>query len=122
MFIKSLLISSPTKVIRDIPFHRGLNLIVDETPIGETLTGNNVGKTTVLRLIDFCLGRDGSVIYKDPENKKEVYQLVKDYLTEKKIIITLTLVDNLDNPQRLVEVSRNFLQRNEAICKVESSL
>lgn len=118
MFLKSLLISTPTKVIRDIRFHRGLNLIVDETPIGETLTGNNVGKTTVLRLIDFCLGKDGSVIYKDPENKKEVYQLVKDYLIEKKIIITLTLVDNLDNPQRLVEVSRNFLKHSEAICKV----
>lgn len=119
MFLKSLLISTPTKVIRDIQFHRGLNLIVDETPMGETLTGNNVGKTTVLRLIDFCLGKDGSVIYKDPENKTEVYQLVKDYLIEKKIIITLTLVDNLDNPQRMVEISRNFLKRSEAICKVD---
>ena len=118
MFLKSLIISSPTEVIRDIQFHRGLNLIVDETPIGETLTGNNVGKTTVLRLIDFCLGRDGSVVYKDPENKKEVYQLVKDYLTEKKIIITLTLIDSLDNPQRIIEISRNFLNRSEAICKV----
>lgn len=118
MFLKSLLISTPTKVIRDIQFHRGLNLIVDETPIGKTLTGNNVGKTTVLRLIDFCLGKDGSVIYRDPENKKEVYQLVKDYLIEKKIIITLTLVDDLDNPHRMVEVSRNFLKRSEAICEV----
>ena len=118
MFIKSLLISSPTQVIREIQFHRGLNLIVDETPTGETLTGNNVGKTTVLRLIDFCLGRDGSIVYKDPENKKEVYQLVKDYLIEKKIIITLTLVDNLDYPQRIIEISRNFLKRNEALCKV----
>ena len=118
MFIKSLIISSPTQVIREIQFHRGLNLIVDETPTGETLTGNNVGKTTVLRLIDFCLGRDGSIVYKDPENKKEVYQLVKDYLIEKKIIITLTLVDNLDYPQRIIEISRNFLKRNEALCKV----
>ena len=118
MFLKSLLISSPTQVIREIQFHRGLNLIVDETPTGETLTGNNVGKTTVLRLIDFCLGRDGSIVYKDPENKKEVYQLVKDYLIEKKIIITLTLVDNLEYPQRIIEISRNFLKRNEAICKL----
>ncbi len=118
MFLESLLISTPTKVIRDIRFHRGLNLIVDETPIGETLTGNNVGKTTVLRLIDFCLGKDGSIIYKDPENKTEVYQLVKDYLIEKKIIITLTLVDNLDNPNHMVEISRNFLKRSETICKV----
>jgi uncharacterized protein YydD (DUF2326 family) len=51
MFLKSLLISTPTKVIREIPFHKGLNLIVDETPSCETLTGNNVGKTTVLRLL-----------------------------------------------------------------------
>lgn len=118
MFLKSLLISTPTKVIREIPFHKGLNLIVDETPSGETLTGNNVGKTTVLRLIDFCLGRDGSVVFKDPESKREVYQLVKDYLIDNKIIITLTLVDDLDNPQRQIEVSRNFLPRKEAICKI----
>lgn len=118
MFLKSLLISTPTKVIREISFHKGLNLIVDETPSGETLTGNNVGKTTVLRLVDFCLGRDGSVVFKDPESKREVYQLVKDYLIDNKIIITLTLVDDLDNPQRQIEVSRNFLPRKESICKI----
>jgi uncharacterized protein YydD (DUF2326 family) len=118
MFLKSLLISTPTKVIREIPFHKGLNLIVDETPSGETLTGNNVGKTTVLRLVDFCLGRDGSVVFKDPESKREVYQLVKDYLIDNKIIITLTLVDDLDNPQRQIEVNRNFLPRKESICKI----
>ena len=118
MFLKSLLISTPTKVIREIPFHKGLNLIVDETPSGETLTGNNVGKTTVLRLVDFCLGRDGSVVFKDPESKREVYQLVKDYLIDNKVIITLTLVDDLDNPQRQIEVNRNFLPRKESICKI----
>lgn len=118
MFLKSLLISTPIKEIREISFHKGLNLIVDETPSGETLTGNNVGKTTVLRLIDFCLGRDGSVVFKDPESKREAYQLVKDYLIDNKIIITLTLVDDLDNPQRQIEVSRNFLPRKESICKI----
>lgn len=118
MFLKSLLISTPTKEIREIIFHKGLNLIVDETPSGETLTGNNVGKTTVLRLIDFCLGRDGSVVFKDPENKREVYQLVKDYLIDNKIIITLTLVDDLDKPQRQIEINRNFLTHKESICQI----
>jgi len=57
MFLKSLQISNTRGVIRNIPFHSGLNLIVDETPIdGGEATGNNVGKTTVLVLIDFCLG------------------------------------------------------------------
>lgn len=118
MFLKSLLIASPTKEIRKISFHKGLNLIVDETPSGETLTGNNVGKTTVLRLIDFCLGREGSVVFKDPESKREVYQLVKDYLIDNKIIVTLTLVDDLDNPRRKVEICRNFLSRRESICQI----
>lgn len=118
MFLKSLLIASPTMEIRKISFHKGLNLIVDETPSGETLTGNNVGKTTVLRLIDFCLGREGSVVFKDPESKREVYQLVKDYLIDNKIIVTLTLVDDLDNPRRKVEICRNFLSRRESICQI----
>lgn len=118
MFLKSLLISTPTQEIREISFHKGLNLIVDETPSGETLTGNNVGKTTVLRLIDFCLGRDGSVVFKDPESKRGVYQLVKDYLIDNKIIVTLTLVDDLENPQRQIEISRNFLAYKEAIRQI----
>ena len=119
MFLKSLLISTPTKVIREINFHKGLNLIVDETPSGDTLTGNNVGKTTVLRLIDFCLGKDGSVVYKDPENSREIDPMVKSFLVDKKVIITLTIVDNLESPHREVEISRNFLSsRRENVCQV----
>ena len=54
MFLKKLTISSDGKVVREIPFRKGINLIVDNT--GKEITGNNVGKTTVLKLIDFCLG------------------------------------------------------------------
>jgi uncharacterized protein YydD (DUF2326 family) len=61
MFLRSLVISTPAKVIREIPFHKGINLIVDESE--EQITGNNVGKTTLLRLIDFCLGGDAKAIY-----------------------------------------------------------
>lgn len=118
MFLKSLLISTPTKVIREINFHKGLNLIVDDTPNSETSTGNNVGKTTILKLIDFCLGRDGSVIYKDPENKREEYKIIKDFLINEKVIITLTLVDDIETPHTEVEISRNFLKRKEIICTI----
>lgn len=119
MFLKSLLISTPTKIIREIKFHKGLNLIVDDTPNSETSTGNNVGKTTILKLIDFCLGRDGSVIYKDPENKREEYKKVKDFLIDEKVIITLSLVDDIENPHTEVEISRNFLKKkNETVCTI----
>jgi uncharacterized protein YydD (DUF2326 family) len=109
MFLKYLLISTPTKVIREIPFHKGLNLIVDESE--EQITGNNVGKTTVLRLIDFCLGGDAKDIYIDPENKKTEYTLVKDYLIKNKIIITLTLGNDAEGDNEDVVIKRNFLSK-----------
>ncbi len=58
MFVKRLEIKTGLgNPIRDIKFSEGLNLIVDNTStINQRETGNNVGKTTVLKLIDYCLG------------------------------------------------------------------
>ncbi len=123
MFLKSLTISKGASVIRDIEFKKGINLIVDNSE-GQ-ITGNSVGKTTVLKLIDFCFGADKKNIWEDPENKKEVYALVKDYLIDKEILITLCLTENIDDPnaQELV-IERNFLSsKSKVIRKVnETSL
>ena len=108
MYLNRLIISSPRTVIRDIEFHKGLNLIVDETPENTTGTGNNVGKTTVLRLIDYCLGGDVDGIYRNPEDKHESYALVKDFLTGNNVIVTLILVDDLDTPSKKVVIERDF--------------
>ncbi|MHA8059545.1 DUF2326 domain-containing protein [Aquirufa nivalisilvae] len=108
MFIKSLLITSGAKVIREIEFHNGLNLIVDESEY--QITGNSVGKTTVLKLVDFCLGADKKNIYVDPETKRDEYKLVKDFLIENKVLITLTLSSDLDNDEaNEIVIERNFL-------------
>lgn len=117
MFIKSLTIASPTKIIREIEFKAGLNLIIDNTPRTEDkLTGNNVGKTTVLKLVDFCLGGKPSIIFTDTENKKEVYNLVKDYLIDHEIEITLKLVEDLSNlKSKEIVIKRNFLSRKKTI-------
>jgi len=117
MFIKSLKISTPNDVLREIRFHSGLNLIIDETPTSnEQLTGNNVGKTTVLKLVDFCLGGKADIIYSDTENKKSVYKEVKDYLINEEVLITLVLVESLDDDNsNKVVIERNFLSRNKAI-------
>lgn len=119
MFLKSLIISTPTnRVIREITFRNGINLIVDESE--EQVTGNNVGKTTVLRLIDFCLGGDAKDIYVDTENKKTEYLLVKDYLIKNKIIISLTLGTEVDGDKEDVVIKRNFLSspRKEIIREI----
>jgi len=108
MFIKSLTITSGTKVIREIEFRKGLNLIVDESE--NQITGNSVGKTTVLKLVDFCLGSDKKNIYVDPETKRSEYKLVKDFLIENKVLITLCLTSDLDNDKaNEIIIERNFL-------------
>ncbi|MGE8004235.1 DUF2326 domain-containing protein [Lysinibacillus sp. NPDC093216] len=124
MFIKKLKIEDRYKTIRDINFHKGLNLILDETPINfssetkTTATGNNVGKTTVLKLIDFCLGNDARDIYIDSENNKEI-EYVKNFLQMNEVLITLILKEDLEDEdsQELV-IQRNFLQRNKKIMKI----
>lgn len=120
MYIKNLIISSETKgPIRNIEFHKGLNLIVDKTIVeNETQTGNNVGKTTVLRLIDFCLGNSANTLYQDPENKSEQNLKVKEFLIKEQVVVTLILVDNLDNPTRKIVIERNFLQRKNKIFRI----
>lgn len=120
MFLKSLTISKGKEVIRKIEFHDGLNLIVDETPSSnEKQTGNNVGKTTVLMLIDFCLGGNPKGIYTDPENKKEEHKVVKQFLIENKVLITLVLKDDLlvENAREIV-IDRNFLGRKDQIRRI----
>ena len=94
MFIKSLIIESNEGLIRNLSFHPGLNLIVDETPTHRVETGNNVGKTTVLRIIDICLGKTPRSIYVSPEDNKTVNEQVKTFLTEKQVMVTLTLVSD----------------------------
>lgn len=113
MFIKSLIITSGAKVIREIEFHQGLNLIVDESE--NQITGNSVGKTTVLKLVDFCLGANPKHIYVDHETKKQEYKLVKDFVIEKKVLITLVLTTDLDKGTEDIIIQRNFLPRKELI-------
>lgn len=117
MFLKLLTISTEKEIIREIPFHKGLNLIVDESD--NQVTGNSVGKTTVLKLIDFCLGGNPKNIYVDPESKRQEYKLIKDFLIEQKVLVTLVLTRDLDdeNAEEIV-IERNFLSRTKIIRRI----
>jgi uncharacterized protein YydD (DUF2326 family) len=116
MFIKSLIITSGAKVIREIEFHKGLNLIVDESE--HQITGNSVGKTTVLKLVDFCLGANPKHIYVDHETKKQEYKLIKEFLIDNKVLITLILSSDLEKGTEDIVIERNFLARREIIRKI----
>lgn len=116
MFLKQLMITNLDGLIRRIEFHTGLNLIIDETPEGTEDTGNNVGKTTLLRLIDFCMGADAKPIYTTDgvENTD-----VKEFLKDTEVEVELKLVDSLDNPvSREVTIRRNFLMGKKNLCTI----
>jgi uncharacterized protein YydD (DUF2326 family) len=116
MFLKNLKIENKLGVIREIDFHKGLNLIVDETLISnKKTTGNNVGKTTVLRLVDFCLGSSGKNIYQDSEFKEQENSKIKDFLINTEVVITLNIVDDLDFTSESVLIKRNFLKYSKKI-------
>ena len=121
MFIEKLKISTKDETIREMNFHKGMNLIIDNTPLTADLksTGNNVGKTTVLKLIYFCLGGEGKDIYTDEENKNKVYEDVKNFLINQEVLVTLTLTNglNIEDRNQLV-IERNFLSRKNAIRKI----
>ncbi len=95
MLLEKLTISSKSGIIRDIPFKlQGMNLVIDTTPITSdtTRSGNNVGKTTFIRSIDFCFGSTGKDIYIDKENKSD-NTAVKDFLLNGEVSFTLSLLN-----------------------------
>ena len=116
MFLKQLKIKNKFGVIRTIEFREGLNLIVDETPIGNRKkTGNSIGKTTVLRLIDYCLGSDGQNIYQDTEFKEQDNTTIKNFLIDSEVLVSLTLVDDLALTDNTITIERNFLKRTKKV-------
>ncbi|WP_255299076.1 DUF2326 domain-containing protein [Bacillus wiedmannii] len=119
MFIKYLKIEDVNGIVREMNFHKGINLIVDETvSVTNKETGNNVGKTTVLKLIDFCLGADPKIIYIDDENKKEI-ETVKNYLVDSQVLVTLILKQDLDiETSNEILIERNFQNRTKKVMKI----
>lgn len=80
MYLERLRLLRGTSEVRSVDFRRGLNLILDRPTASQTESGNNVGKTTVLRVIDFSLGSDGDDIWQDHEFKGNINSEVYDYL------------------------------------------
>jgi len=121
MFLKELNIHNGDSLIRSITFHKGINLIIDETKTSDKKeSGNNVGKTTVLRLIDFCLGGKGKNIYKDPEFKeKGSNSQIENFLKNNNIIISLIIKEDLDiETSDEIIIRRNFLSHRNKIQEI----
>lgn len=97
MFIGSVRLrnSITGRVMREVVFHQGANLIVDAF---DSDRHNKVGKTTFLKLIDVLLGANGrDRLYKDDETNS-VNEELRDIIKEKRVVGEMTLVNSLERP------------------------
>ncbi|MED4592292.1 MULTISPECIES: DUF2326 domain-containing protein [Bacillus] len=105
MFIKRLIIKETKpvqKIIREIRFAKGMNFIVDAGKDQEK--GNSVGKTTILKLIDICLGaKHRKYIYFDDETK-QTNETLKNYINDNKINVELKVVESFDEEDSTVHI------------------
>ncbi|MEQ6856050.1 hypothetical protein AAHH17_16340 [Lysinibacillus capsici] len=94
MYLKSMKIVKgigENREIRNVKFQSGLNIIVDDSTDSGTGQGNNVGKTTFLKLIDICLGaKDKKYIWTDNDTGSETTTL-KNYIHDNKIFAELEI-------------------------------
>ncbi|MCL6184919.1 hypothetical protein MU404_16440 [Acinetobacter baumannii] len=94
MYLKKLLVTKNTgEIIREIPFKLGLNLIVGES--SNDGSSNSLGKTTLVRCINFCLAGKVEEFYIDSESKNIENTLVKEFLIKNQVTFSLLLGKSL---------------------------
>lgn len=113
--MNNLKIISNGTLVREIPFKPGLNLIVDNETLSGTESGNSVGKTTLLRIVDYCLGSDGKDIYTDPEFKSEYNLEVYNFVQNNQVIAILELKTK---NEKLLVLERNLIVDGEKYYKI----
>nr|WP_322959155.1 DUF2326 domain-containing protein [Mycoplasmopsis canis]WQQ12569.1 hypothetical protein RRG48_00795 [Mycoplasmopsis canis] len=114
MFLKKLIIFSNNKIIREINFKLGLNLIVDDVyHIDEKKrTGNSVGKTTFLKVIDYCLGGELKGFFETKESKINNY--LKEQLINNNYLIQLEISKSWNDLENII-IKRNFVSKKQIL-------
>ncbi len=113
MFLKNLKIEVSGEIIRDVSFGPHLNLIVDASHNESSRGGNDLGKTTFLRLVDFCLGAKASIVYNPSGKRGKENKKFKDFLYDNKALIILTLVDTWGDEGNTYVIQRNFAREKK---------
>lgn len=95
--------------IRDIEFKKGLNLIIDDTKGKIQATGNNIGKTTLIKIIDLCLGgKNIKSLYFDSDTNS-VNEEVREFLEAHKVVAELTL----ENGNERIIIEKDLFSRGK---------
>lgn len=113
MFIKSLTIREfDDKLVRKINFKKGMNIITDGSN-KDGSKGNSLGKTTVLRVIDICLGsRDRKYLYEDAE-LGSTNTILEKHIIDKKVYAEMELCDDIEDPKTIVNLKVDLYPRGK---------
>lgn len=111
MQLKTLKVYHNSILIRSLTFKDGVNIITNK---GDN--GNQIGKSTALRAVSFCLGSDGKNMWKDPDNGNENIA-VKNFILHEHVVFELVLKGVVTHTlrRRLYEVS----QKSRKVIKTE---
>jgi len=85
MQLVNLKVFKDDSIIREIIFKDGINIITNEED-----DGNQIGKSTALRVINFCLGSDGKSIWIDPDTRTSS-EPIRDIVTSGRVVFLLEL-------------------------------
>jgi uncharacterized protein YydD (DUF2326 family) len=102
-------------LIREIKFKDGFNLITNCED-----NGNQIGKSTALRVLNFCLGSDGKSIWHDPESRTK-NEAVEDLVTSGRVVFSLAIFINEKsyNIKRRIHIVQ---QKTRTVIKTYSSI
>jgi uncharacterized protein YydD (DUF2326 family) len=87
MHLHKLLVFKNGKLLREIEFKKGLNLILNSAS-SSAASGNSVGKSTPSRLLDYIFLSSGEDIYTEPEFGKKIPDVV-DFISNNQILVEL---------------------------------
>jgi len=111
MQLVSLRVFHDNEIIREVKFKSGLNIITNAG-----VNGNQIGKSTVLRAIAFCLGSDAHSLWKDPDNKSENVD-VKKFILDEDVVFELKIKHVVTHTLKRFVYEKQ--QKNRVLVKTE---
>jgi len=105
MQILKLIISKNGEKLREIPFKKGLNLVINKS-VKSANTGNGVGKTTLSKIVDCLFLGKIEQIYKDYEFGTENIEIL-EFLNSNEILVTLFYINQKKESQCISRILKN---------------
>lgn len=121
MFLRKFILSDKQgKIIREVNFKKGLNIILGEAESQTGTATNSLGKTTLIRCIDFCLGaKSADDLYKDSESNIS-NAAVENFLKKSEPTFTLHLASSFNSDSQTI-ISRQ-LNLNKSKNKIKNTI